>query len=322
MADISFVFRIYKLLRVLDLEQIILRHKFFPEEVESLGELRYLGVQGAMRFIPQSIANLSNLETFILISESGTVSFPDTIWNMTKLRHLHVVGWDINCSLPSENLDNSSDLHNLDTFSTLIVPLDQVESIMSKIPNVSELKIQLSEAKDSMGYSEWCDMSLLKCLESLEVSAESLPPNHVQFSFPSTLKELVLGELGLPWEKIKLIEELPNLEVLQLLYNSFTGERWELTSGGFANLKFLSLENLDVVYWTESGFDDFTLPCLQKLLLKEVLELQEMPNCLECIACLQEITVLQCSEHVMDLVRRIKEEEESYGCEFLKIQVD
>ncbi|KAL3500923.1 hypothetical protein ACH5RR_040016 [Cinchona calisaya] len=96
MNDISFVSCIYKHLRVLDLEQIFLRLKVFPREVESLVDLRYLGVQGAMRFILPSIANLSNLETFLVISQSsrtGTVSLPDTIWNMTNLRHLNVVGW-------------------------------------------------------------------------------------------------------------------------------------------------------------------------------------------------------------------------------------
>ncbi|CDP15850.1 unnamed protein product [Coffea canephora] len=197
MADMSFVFGIYKKLRVLDLEQIFLRHKVFPREVEALVELRYLGVQGAMSSIPSTIDKLSNLETFVMIAESGTVSLPDTIWNMTKLRHLHVVGWNVTCSLPSENLENTSGLSNLDTLSTLIVTLDdRAENIMRKIPNVRQLKIQLSAAECSVGC---CNLSHLSSLEALEVLAESLPSNPVEFSFPLQLKELVLGGLYLPW---------------------------------------------------------------------------------------------------------------------------
>ncbi|KAL3509036.1 hypothetical protein ACH5RR_028437 [Cinchona calisaya] len=319
MTDISFVSCIYKHLRVLDLEQVFLQLKVFPREVESLVDLRYLGVQGAMRFILPSISNLSNLETFLVISRSGTVSLPDTIWNMTNLRHLNVVGWDISCSLPTDSLENTSDLHNLDTFSTVIVSLDQVESIMSKIPNVRELKIKLSEAKESMGY---CNVSSLESLESLEVSVtKSLPPNHVEFSFPVALKELVLGGLLLPWSKIQLIEELPNLEVLKLLYNSFKGERWDLTDGGFVKLRFLSLENLDVVEWTDADCGD-PFPCLQKLMLTGLSKLEELPSCLECISSLEVIMVRQCDDSVKSLVRKIAEEQESYGNENLKMNID
>ncbi|CDP19707.1 unnamed protein product [Coffea canephora] len=188
MADMSFVFCIYKNLRVLDLEQIFLPHKAFPREVEALVELRYLGVQGAMSSIPSTIDKLSNLETFVVIAESGTVSFPDTIWNMTKLRHLHVVGWNVTCSLPSENLENTSGLSNLDTLSTLIVSLDdRAENVIRRVPNVRQLKVQLSAAEYSVGCCNLfhllaaecsvgcCNLSHLSSLEALEVSAESLP---------------------------------------------------------------------------------------------------------------------------------------------------
>ncbi|KAL3508892.1 hypothetical protein ACH5RR_028293 [Cinchona calisaya] len=92
--DISFIFCIYKRLRVLDLEQIYLPLKVLPWEIESPVELRYLCVGGMIRCIPPSIENLSSLETFI-VKSGCTVSLPDTIWNMTKLRHLQVKFWKI-----------------------------------------------------------------------------------------------------------------------------------------------------------------------------------------------------------------------------------
>ncbi|KAL3508902.1 hypothetical protein ACH5RR_028303 [Cinchona calisaya] len=140
-SPLSFAFT--KVFKVLDLELICLSLDVFPKDVESLVELRYLGVGGEFTHIPPSIENLSNLETFIVKSAIDIISLPDTIWNITKLRHLHVVSFDACWSLPSENLEKPSDLYNLDTFSTLLISLDQVENIMGKIPKVRELQIGL-----------------------------------------------------------------------------------------------------------------------------------------------------------------------------------
>lgn len=316
MADISFVFCIYKSLRVLDLEQVFLRHKVFPREVEGLVKLRYLGVQGAMRSIPPSIEKLSNLETFVVIAESGTVSLPDTIWNMTKLRHLHVVGRKVSCSLPSENLENTSDLRNLDTFSTLIVSLDdRVENIMRKIPNVRQLKIQLSVGECSTGN---CNISHLASVETLELFAESSPPNPVQFSFPLHLKELVLGGLHLPWSRISVIGELHYLEVLILLRQSFVGERWELTRG-FPRLRCLFLENLDVVEWEDATDSGDAFRHLQKLRLSGVLRLEKVPSRLHWIPRLEEIEVRDCTESLKKLVHKIGKKQKDWGNMNLKI---
>ncbi|KAL3508956.1 hypothetical protein ACH5RR_028357 [Cinchona calisaya] len=319
MADISFVFCIYKNLRVLDLEQIVLRHEVFPGEVESLVELRNLGVQGSMRFIPPSIANLSNLETFLVKSEFGTVSLPDTIWNMTNLRHLNIWGWNGSCYLPSENLENTSAcLQNLDTFSTPEVSLDQVEIIMSKIPNVRELKIQLSEAKNQTGYCKCNTRSPLRSLESLKVLGKDLLLIHIEFSFPMTLKELVLKELCLAWSTIQLIGKLPNVEVLKFLNDSFEGDRWDLTDGGFIKLRVLKLEYLDVVEWTDTDCGD-PFPCLQKLMLKGVWNLEKIPSCFESISSLEVIMVQFCNDSVKNSVLIIEEEQKSKGNEDLKI---
>ncbi|KAL3508898.1 hypothetical protein ACH5RR_028299 [Cinchona calisaya] len=232
---------------------------------------------------------------------------------MSKLRHLQVKFWKISFYLPSENLESTSDLENLDTCSTLLISLDQVENIIGKIPNVRDLKIRLSKAEESSGY---CNMSPLQSLESLEVS--SLPPNNVEFSFPPTLKELVLEGLRLSWSKIQLIGELPNLEVLKLLYQSFMGERWDLTDGGFIKLRFLSLVSLDIVEWTDTSCDDPST-CLQKLLFTKVFELKTVRSCLEHIYNLEEIMVKQWTNAVKSLVKKIEEEQKCCGNENLKI---
>ncbi|KAL3509023.1 hypothetical protein ACH5RR_028424 [Cinchona calisaya] len=121
MTDISFVYCIYKHLRVLDLESIKLNCKDFPNEINVLVQLRYLSIQGAISIIPPSVSNLSHLETFLVTSYSGVgahgaVSLPQTTWNMKKLMHLHItVSSALAACIPNCNLENSSKLHNLET---------------------------------------------------------------------------------------------------------------------------------------------------------------------------------------------------------------
>ncbi|XP_071939044.1 putative late blight resistance protein homolog R1A-4 [Coffea arabica] len=82
LLNISFLFCIYKHLKVLNLGNINLWLKELPTEVESLLCLRYLALTAwYMKFIPPSIAKLSHLGTFCLVS-GVTVSLPDSIWNM------------------------------------------------------------------------------------------------------------------------------------------------------------------------------------------------------------------------------------------------
>ncbi|XP_027063109.1 putative late blight resistance protein homolog R1A-3 [Coffea arabica] len=309
--------------------------KEFPSGVESLPELRYLALRSdRMEFIPQSIANLSNLETFRLKSHE-TVSLPDTIWNMKKLRVLCV--WI--CARPLLNDDilrSSSTLPNLDSLSTLILPLSQAgENIIRKIPHVRRLKIFLSHNEGAREATGSCNLSQLESLESLTVMGGFILPwdHNIEYIFPSALKKLSLSELGLPWSKISLIEQLPNLEVLKLLVCSFRGDTWELAEGGFPKLKVLTLSQVDVVVWTEADPDsDDCFPCLERLNLEGNLKLEKVPSCFERLSTLNMVKVRFWGEEsncdnavdnysVVNLVRRIEEEQINNGTENLKILI-
>ncbi|KAL3509039.1 hypothetical protein ACH5RR_028440 [Cinchona calisaya] len=327
-ADISFVFSVYKHLRVLDLEQIKLKHKAFPSEIALLVQLRFFAVWcRSIRFIPPSIANLLDLETFLVTCGYGTVSLPDTIWKMNKLRHLHVTGYSAACSLPIGNSNNLS-LLNLDTFSTLDVSSEQnLEEIVRKIPNVRRLEIKFSQTgnKASLNRTLSLDsLSRLESLESLQVfpldrTLYVEPSHHVKCCFPSSLKELTLRGLRLSGGELSLIQELPNLEVLKLLYCSFEEKGWEMQGGGFPKLRFLRLEDVDIVEWTDDDSGDCLL-CLQKLKLIGDLKLQQLPSCLGCIPALEMINVGSvCNDAIRSFVQEIAEEQISNGNENLKI---
>ncbi|XP_027117074.1 putative late blight resistance protein homolog R1A-3 isoform X1 [Coffea arabica] len=197
LLNISFLFGIYKHLKVLNLD-INLRLEELPTEVESLLCLRYLALTGrTMKFIPPSIAKLSHLETFCVYS-GGLVSLPDSIWNMKKLRQVcvrrRVV---IRFSCNDNVLENLSSLPNLDTLSNLYLSYDQEgENILRRIPNVRRLKIFNLGGQNIV----CCNMSRLECLESLVLAGYSLSGSqeHVDLSFPMNLKKLCLFNLRLP----------------------------------------------------------------------------------------------------------------------------
>ncbi|XP_071940836.1 putative late blight resistance protein homolog R1A-3 isoform X2 [Coffea arabica] len=315
LVNISFLFCIYKHLKVLNLEGINLWLKEFPTEVESLLCLRYLALTAwYMKFIPPSIAKLSHLETFCLVS-GVTVSLPDSIWNMKKLRHVHVRhGVVIPFSSNNNVVENLSILPNLDTLSTLHLDLDEEgENILRRIPNVRRLKILDLGGQNRV----CCNMSRLACLESLTLLCHFSSSRE---SFPMNLKKLSLYNLGLPCSEMSLIEQLPNLEVLKLRVQSMEGQRWELMEGGFPKLRVLTLEYVLIVEWIETDPDsDDYFPCLQQLKLEGIPNLKMMPACLGVISTLETITVNFCGDGVKSLVREIEEAQKYNGNENLKI---
>ncbi|XP_027165712.1 putative late blight resistance protein homolog R1A-3 isoform X2 [Coffea eugenioides] len=318
LLNISFLFCIYKHLKVLNLEGINLMLKELPAEVESLLCLRYLALRASeMEFIPPSIAKLSHLETFSLNSDE-TVSLPDSIWNMKKLRHVHVENGVV---IPFSSNDNVvENLSNLDTLSTLELYLDKEgENLLRRIPNVRQLKIFNCGKQNRV----CCNMSRLECLESLGLGDYGFlgSREHVELSFPMNLKKLSLGNLGLPCSKMSLIERLPNLEVLKLRDRAMEGQRWELMEGGFPQLKVLTLEYESIEKWIEADPDSYDyFPCLQRLKLFGIFNLKMMPACLGSTPTLETIQVAHCGYGVKSLVWEIEEaQEDNYGDVNLKI---
>ena len=68
---------------------------------------------------------------------------------------------------------------------------------------------------------------------------------------------------------------LPNLEILKIKDNFFSGPRWETSEDGFRSLKFLKLSHVDLEQWitSESHF-----PKLELLVLNACLDLVEIPS--------------------------------------------
>ncbi|KAH0669051.1 hypothetical protein KY289_023544 [Solanum tuberosum] len=308
--NISFIFDSFKLVKVLDLESVNIGGTF-PSEIQFLIHLKYFAAKTGGNSIPSCIANLWNLETFVIRGLGGEVILPSSLLKMVKIRNIHVTH-RASFSL-HENMGESladSQLDNLETFSTPHFSYgEDTEMILRKMPKLRKLSCIFS---GTFGYSEkvkgkcvlYPRLEFLCQLESLKVVSNSYPDKlpHV-FSFPSRLGELTLSKFRLPWSQILSIGELPNLKILKLLLRTFEGDEWEVKDSEFRELKYLELENLNIAQWSVS---EDAFPILERLVLTKCKRLKKIPSHFDDAVSLKSIEVNWCSLGVANSAKEIQ----------------
>ncbi|CAI9113265.1 OLC1v1013838C1 [Oldenlandia corymbosa var. corymbosa] len=315
-GDASFIMRISKFLRVLDTEQVCLYWKI-PSEIGLLVQLTYLAI--ACSSIPQSIGNLSNLETVILNPYSfQCILLPNSFWNLQKLKHFYIRSKNsaFRVILPQEKLDSSSDLFGLDKISGLYISPECMDGVMKKLPNIRRLKFRIPDEYGT-GNVEIVVPNFLSKLESLHIRVDDLPSAMFEFTLPENLRKLTLVRFNLSKRCLSSLGTLANLEVLKLEGVHFEGNTWKLKEGGFSKLRILKLRSRNLRLW--SSPDEDQLVSLEKLHLYDCSNLEEMPSCLQSIAMLQIIEVIYCPRSVVELVENIEEAQIDYGNLDLKI---
>ncbi|KAK4715320.1 hypothetical protein R3W88_013658 [Solanum pinnatisectum] len=245
--DISFIFESFKLVKVLDLESFNVGGTF-PSEIQSLIHLRYLAVQTDANLIPSFIAELRNLETFVVRGLGGEVILPRSLLMMVKLRHILVKRralFTLHENM-SELLANSQ-LNDLETFSTPRLSYGKdAETILAKMPNLRKLSCIFLE---TFSYSE-----------KLKGRCVLFPRLEFLGHLESVKVELTLSKFRLPWSEISIIGELPNLEILKCRV---------------PKLKYLKLDNINFSQWSIS---DDAFPELENLSLTKCERLEEIPS--------------------------------------------
>ncbi|CAI9096586.1 OLC1v1032770C1 [Oldenlandia corymbosa var. corymbosa] len=316
-VDISSNFRMFQRLKVLNMEQVWTGSKF-PKELGLLVQLRYLAMETHYDVSP-SIGNLSNLQTFIITSNFA-VQLPKTLWNLQKLRHLCSGHPEKDLKLPIDNLDSSSTMNDLDSLSNLLcTDWDVMEKQLRKFPNIRHLKCKLHKEEGNGGMITSMAFAFLSLLESLTVSIQPLPRDSFVFIFPKNLKKLSLEGCKLLWTQMNPIAELPHLEVLKLLHDSFIGKTWDVEEAQFPKLRFLKLQRLMIINWTAS---DEEFPNLQKLVLKDCGWLKQIPvDCLQNAPSLGEIEVSGSSRRLEGFVDEIRETQIDMGNSVFKATV-
>ncbi|CAI9106718.1 OLC1v1005939C2 [Oldenlandia corymbosa var. corymbosa] len=310
-----------KLLRVLCLNRIF-EFRFFPSAVQLLGHLRNLtlafdrSIRMPSLSIPSSIIRLSNLETFTVLG-GVDIFLPYAVWNMEKLRHMIAPLGAFVWELPTENPEHLLHLKSLQTLSSILYYHDQtLKEVTRNFPNLRRLRCILSLVEEEYHALKIFPLDFLSQLESLHITRKRQDFCVYHFQFPENLKKLTLSNLGLAWSEISSIAGLPNLEVLKLLESSFKGKTWYVEEDTFPKLKFLKLEELDVVSWTTESENIF--PRLEKLVLKRCWSLEELPCCLASTLVMME--VIYCGR-AGNSIKQIEKLKTCFGYEEMKILV-
>ncbi|KAL3504558.1 hypothetical protein ACH5RR_034399 [Cinchona calisaya] len=322
--DFDFVLQ-YEFLGVLDLENVPFGSGANTTDfvnIAKLVQLRYLAIGVDTDNIPSEIGNLRNLETFLLTGASDEIMLPETIWNLVSLRH--ILTKNSFFSFQHYNQDFYQyfcQLDNLKSISAITLSHgDDIEKfILRRLTGIQKLGCKFSNSwDDSTGCNLFPVLNFLSELQSLKVFFLGKTLYPCKFSFPSNLKKLSLSNFRLPWDEISIIGQLPNLEVLKLLNNTFEGQQWDMREGEFENLKFLKLDSLNIELWNASSEH---LPCLEKLVLISCQQLEEIPSSFGEIPTLQLIEMKWCSSSAMESVKQILEEQREMSNDQLNVTI-
>ncbi|KAI8021027.1 Disease resistance protein RPP13 [Camellia lanceoleosa] len=255
-GELQFLYKKLRLLRVLDLEEIIFNHSQQETEhvslldaIEKLIHLRYLRISGfRINKIPPSIGNLQTLQTLEFSEFDSPIMLPDEICNAKQLRHL--IGrfkWPFRV----ENLTNLQTLNYIEVD-------DQMEFNPSwDLINLHKLSVVFEgESKgftlDSIGrLRNLLQLKLFGKIGKLPTEMHEFLPN---------LKYLSLYGEKMEEDPMPSLEKLPKLTILSLA--EYRVKKFVCTAGGFPQLEFLILWGCDVV---ELQVDEGGMPLLRGL---------------------------------------------------------
>ncbi|KZV44534.1 hypothetical protein F511_17440 [Dorcoceras hygrometricum] len=312
-----------RLLRVLSIGSI-----YSLEDILQLVNLRCIHFED--RLFPNQLNNLEslflpwNLQT---VNFAGTkslrpISLPTEIWEMPHLRHLKTV--EGNFYLPDPPSTNSKngrrdifELKNLQTLST-IRNFRCTNEVLRRIPNLKKLGITYRGLSGGFGwdYYEVYNLAHLCNIESFNLnSREKLPQN---FGFPRSLKKLTLTYCKVSWGYLTVVGSLPHLEVLNLLEKAVMGREWNPVEGQFLQLKSLRIADTDLEEWVA---DSSHFPNLEKLQLKWLRHLKEIPYGIGEIGTLRSISLYLCSSSANASAEKIQEEQQQLGNSDLQVTI-
>ncbi|GAA0175807.1 antimicrobial response protein [Lithospermum erythrorhizon] len=305
----------FKLLFILDM--IPLQFDSFPvDQVSKLLLLKYLAFTASFE-LPAVVLRLPKLQTLIINDSrirSDTTpapALPHDFWQSMNLRHLQLQEAHY---LPTPAEFTEVKLIYLQTLSKVTLASCFTQKTFDCMPNLIKLVV-CETMNDFQGDCLWniffenlirlSKLQILKvyCLQMRNSSIRQLPIPCLN-AFPETLSKLTLSRSHLPWVRMKILGELPNLEVLKLRNYAFEGPEWETQRGGFQRLEYLLIENTDLQRWEWECDDCF--PSLKHLVLKYCHLLEEIPEQIGDCPDLTHIKLQYCSDTAEESAKYIR----------------
>ncbi|KAK6772830.1 hypothetical protein RDI58_028068 [Solanum bulbocastanum] len=204
-----------------------------------------------------------------------------------------------------ELIENSKDLHDLQTLSTpCFSRAQEAELILRKTPNLLELRCKVKGVDNFECYVLHfpARIETLKIHLSYTRDTKTIP---FRISAP-TLTNLTLKNFYLHGKHLSEIGSLQNLQVLSLKGISFETCKWEVRDYEFPQLKVLKLHAGKARFEEWSVADD-AFPNLEHLVLRDCKFLKEIPSWFGEIFSLKSIEVRNCNENVEKSASDIRE---------------
>lgn len=320
------------LLTVLDLEGVY--KPKLPRTLGKLLSLRYLSLRStALDSLPESVCDLPCLET-LDVKHTMITTLPSSIWIAKNLRHLYMdwIHFD-DMSIPESS--DSKLLAKLQTLWGLSIsehsPVlntlykrtclrklglsfsstrqEPMNNWISQLTNLQSLRLRSVKEIGKRGsirlstlakHQKLLDLYLLGALPR-PIDIKQLPPN---------LKVLTLSMSKLKKDPMRMLGQLPHLNILRLLAESYLGEEMTCYQGGFPELHVLKL-------WKLVDLKEFTvkagaMPCLGELEIRACNRLERLEG-LGQVTALKELILTNMPSHFA------KEVKESIGTDvFIK----
>ncbi|XP_021801442.1 putative disease resistance protein At1g50180 [Prunus avium] len=298
----------FTLLRVLKFEGAYNGECKLPHEIGNLVHLRLLSVKNSpISVVPSSIANLVCLQTLDLRSAYAYIKIPNgnVFAKMEKLRHIYLPSL---YNARGKRLLFAAGAVNLHTIVNICIQASDLDDFV-KLTNLRKLGVITFDGGENK--EKWTNI-IFKHLHSLSVDYGNISgllwnivlscPNIYKLQLEGRIRELPEGLMfltnltklslrrfgNLKDDHIKVLEKLPSLRMLFAIIGNFPASLI-CSEGGFPFLKFLSLDCLeDLKEWkVEKG----AMPSLCRLHIVHCLNLEEVPDGLQYITTLKELTI-------------------------------
>ncbi|XP_050261694.1 putative disease resistance protein At1g50180 isoform X3 [Quercus robur] len=284
--SVTSMFKNFKLLSVLNLENCSTYSGDLPEDIGCLNLLKFFSLKNSnIRSLPSSLGNLKLLQTVDVRcwEYNFPVKVPNVFKKMVQLRHLY---------LPKEyRVNEKLELADLCCLLTLVnVELKTIQMSTSfKFSRLQVLGMQVQTDNN-----EWANDAIQILISScprvyklnLYFSIKKLPEAS---QFSPKLAKLTLNGSLLEEDPMTMLEKLPNLKVLCLFNNAFAGKNMVCSERGFPLLQFLvvsELKNLE-----EWQVEEGAMPNLHHLKIENCSRLKTIPDGLRFITNLQELEI-------------------------------
>ncbi|KAJ6733844.1 DISEASE RESISTANCE PROTEIN RP [Salix koriyanagi] len=284
-------------LTILDLEGVYKPR--LPESFQKLLKLKYLGLRStSLESLPVSVCDLPCLET-LDVKHTMITSLPGSIWTAKNLQHLYMdwirfddisvqvssdsealsklqTLWGLSISQDSPILDS---LFNITSLRKLALRFSSASQnrlndwISKKLTNLQSLRLRSIRNLGDRGsikltalqdHQKLMDLYLLGVLPR-PVNIKQLPPN---------LKILTLSMSQLRKDPMRTLGQLPYLNILRLLADSYMGEELTCYQGGFPQLHVLKLWKL--MELRGLNVKEGAMPCVKQVEIRACRRLEKV----------------------------------------------